>query len=77
MIKNFSSLLIIFLFLSLINIECTKSENTRIPVCNKWEVNDDVDALVLPGLVIFRVEYTRQLYVEMTPDTLHLEALKP
>jgi hypothetical protein len=36
-----------------------------------------VDALVLPGLVVFRVEYTRQLYVEMTPDTLHLEALKP
>ena len=49
MIKNFSSLLIIFLFLSFINIECTKPENTRIPVCNKWEVNDDCRCTCLTG----------------------------
>ena len=49
MIKNFSSLLIIFLFLSLINIECSKSENTRAPACNKWEVKDDCQCTCLTG----------------------------
>jgi len=50
--RNSSSLLlIVFLFLSFINIECTKSENTRTPTaaCNKWEVNDDCRCTCLTG----------------------------
>ena len=49
--KNFASLLIILLFLSFINIECSKSENTRTrsSTCHKWEVKDDCQCTCLTG----------------------------
>ena len=45
-----TSKLIILLFLSFVNIECTKTENTRIPTCSKWEVNDDCRCTCITGL---------------------------
>ena len=43
--KSFFSLLIIFIFLSFINIQCAKYK----PDCDEWEVNDDCRCTCITG----------------------------
>jgi len=49
--RNSSSLLIILLFLSFINIDCYKKYT---PDCNKWEVNDNCRCTCLTSPCCFQ-----------------------